>query len=623
MIRVYLSLLFLVPFNIFAQGIEVASTLYFAGMELKLNEEARKIIKTDVDNITRNQKYFQMKVERAALYFPLIEKVFNEENFPLDFKYLALQESSLIPDAVSTSNAVGYWQFKKESAMEVGLRVDDEVDERMNIISSTRGAAKYLRKNNNVLNNWIYALLSYNLGLGGAKNVIDAKYIGADKMPLNGNTHWYVLRFLAHKIAYENYIGTVVSPSLVLVEFSKCNSKTLSEIAAENKINGEELEAYNKWVLKRRIPSDKTYVVILPVKVEQKENITNLLTENNQKEKSPISDPVPVVQESKKAKPVKSGKKQSPRVVSSGDSKVEVALLTTINGIPAIQARAGDTFVKLAGQGGITHNQILEYNDLKSFSQPVAGQQYFLAPKKSRAIVMFHTVTPGETLWDVSQKYGIRINEIKKKNRMKFKEEGLKPGRVLWLKRKRPKKIEIEYKSIPSPVRIDNENVKRKEADQPKESSQVTKTEEVIKTPEVRTETVITESVQKEVKEIVNVEQVEPNQKKIEEKINHLVVQGETLYSISRLYGVPVDSIRVWNGLVNNEIKMHQNLIVGKAGEKPDNKQPQVLLHKVQAGETMYSISKKYGIKIEDIQNWNGKTDNSVSVNEELKIFIR
>src|SRR5690606_16816059 len=151
----------------------------------------------------------------------IIEKIFKEEELPDDFKFLSLQESSLISDAVSTSNAVGYWQFKKETAIEVGMRVDNHVDERMNIVSSSLGAAKYLKKNNTIyFNNWIYALLAYNLGAGGAKQKIKEKYLGAKKMVIDGDMHWYVIRFLAHKLAYENSVGKNNNLPMTLVTYN-------------------------------------------------------------------------------------------------------------------------------------------------------------------------------------------------------------------------------------------------------------------------------------------------------------------------------------------------------------------------------------------------------------------
>ena len=68
-----------------------------------------------------------------------VEEILKRQGIPEDFKYLAIQEGEFISDAVSSSNAVGFWQFKKASAQELGVRVDAAVDERKHIIASTVG----------------------------------------------------------------------------------------------------------------------------------------------------------------------------------------------------------------------------------------------------------------------------------------------------------------------------------------------------------------------------------------------------------------------------------------------------------------------------------------------------
>ena len=127
-------LLFLfLTFSIFlqAQDSYVPPRMEFAGLELKITDKARAIIKKDLDKLTRSEIYFDKLVNRADMYMPIVERVFRENNFPEDFKYLAIQESHLTSDAVSSSNAVGYWQFKKETAIEQGISVNGDVDERM------------------------------------------------------------------------------------------------------------------------------------------------------------------------------------------------------------------------------------------------------------------------------------------------------------------------------------------------------------------------------------------------------------------------------------------------------------------------------------------------------------
>ena len=121
--KIFFALFFAV-FTVAAQPPEVPHKMQFAGMTLTIRDDARREIQKDVNALTQSPKHHNIKVERAKTYFPIIEKVFAEENLPDDFKYLVLQESALIADAVSVSNAVGFWQFKDFTALEMGLRVD-------------------------------------------------------------------------------------------------------------------------------------------------------------------------------------------------------------------------------------------------------------------------------------------------------------------------------------------------------------------------------------------------------------------------------------------------------------------------------------------------------------------
>src|SRR5690606_12800472 len=132
-----------------------------------------------VDALHRNPTYFKMKVELADAYFPLIERTFKQHGIPEDLKYLSIQESGLVGDAVSTSNAVGYWQFKREAASDFNLRINNLVDERKHIVEASRGAAQYFIRSNNYYNNWFNSTLSYLLGYSGAKSYTSPSDIGS------------------------------------------------------------------------------------------------------------------------------------------------------------------------------------------------------------------------------------------------------------------------------------------------------------------------------------------------------------------------------------------------------------------------------------------------------------
>lgn len=569
----------LVPGFVFSQDWEIPEKIFFADMELQLSASVRRTLKTEVENIRRNEKYFQLKVDRANLYFPIIEKIFRIENFPEDFKYLALQESSLVSDAVSSSKAVGYWQFKKESAQEVGLRVDNVVDERMNIVASTRGAAKYIRKNNAVVKNWIYALLSYNLGLGGVKSKVEDRYVGAKKMKLDNSMHWYVIRFLAHKIAYENVVGKSSHPELKLLEYTDCSRKSLKQIAGETGLSVEELEDYNKWCIRGKVPEDKQYTVILPVRHNQ-HVVVNTEIPQPEKQEEPLKEKQPV--------------KHEP-IANTGTK----SFFLNHNKLKAIKAGDGANFEDLALQGGISVDHFLLYNEVKKNEKPAVGQIYYLQPKRNKGLVGEHVVKPGETIWQIGQAYGMRSAAVRKKNRMKLKEQPA-PGRVLVLRSKLKRGEKIRYTTPEPEITVAEPQDKKSELvpkPQPKPSNP----------PQAPAETVMPEQ--------------QPNTP-VQDQENqgdqiHVVKAGETLYSISRLYNVTVEDLIRWNKLDDNTVKVGAPLAIGK---QTQTAQPEFIEHEVKAGETMYSISRLYGVNVSDILELNGRKDYSLSVGEKLKI---
>ena len=89
----------------------------------------------------------------ANRYFPEVSRVLREEGVPEDFKYLCLAESGF-RDMVSPSQAVGYWQFLKETGKRYGLEIREDVDERYHLEKSTRAACAYLKEARERLGNW-------------------------------------------------------------------------------------------------------------------------------------------------------------------------------------------------------------------------------------------------------------------------------------------------------------------------------------------------------------------------------------------------------------------------------------------------------------------------------------
>ena len=85
-------------------------------------------------------------------------------------------------------------------------------------------------------------------------------------------------------------------------------------------------------------------------------------------------------------------------------------------------------------------------------------------------------------------------------------------------------------------------------------------------------------------------------------------------------YNTTPDQIMEWNRLKEPALSVDQMIIVGMASPKMPVDVSQYKTHTVAKGETMYGISKKYNVKVDDILKWNNKKDNSLSLGEKLKI---
>ena len=103
----------------------------------------------------------------------------------------------------------------------------------------------------------------------------------------------------------------------------------------------------------------------------------------------------------------------------------------------------------------------------------------------------------------------------------------------------------------------------------------------------------------------------------------HIVRAGETLFSISRQYEVSVQQIREWNELPDNTIRVGQRLIVSPDTSGPDHSEKpseQKIYHTVEAGQTLFRISRMYDVSIEDIRKWNQLPGNIISIGQVLTI---
>ncbi|UXP31256.1 LysM peptidoglycan-binding domain-containing protein [Reichenbachiella agarivorans] len=598
----------------------VPSSMEFAGMKLKITESARRDIQKDVDMLTQSEKYFEIKADRARLYFPIIEETLRKENVPEDFKYLSIQESALISDAVSSSNAVGFWQFKDFTGREVGLRIDRDVDERLNIVASTIGAAKYFKRHNFYFNNWIYTLLAHMTGRGGAAKYVDQSQFGANKMTIDRDTHWYVKRCLAHKIAFGSVMEKKHSEGMRLMQYDRGAGMSLSKIANELNVDETELRQYNKWLKSGKVPGEKTYIVIVPIRGKMKPI---------EKIGGGVDDSMIVKSGSDKD----SGREQTSfeKVFPSLSKTLNTdkSIFVKINGLPTILAKSGDNVTSVASKVNLDPARFAKYNDLKVTDRLTEGEIYYLRSKRNRGLTYYYTAQRGETLWEVSQKFGIKLKQLAKLNRMSVTDR-LQPGRVMWLRQRRPSDVPVEIRELPAAPVDETIPVKElKQVEEPKPAQSPVQLQEVSES--AVDEVVIQKPAQTEKEELPVFMEMEDSPELIDEKprvvkeekasyFTHTVNKGETLYSISKKYGVSVEDIKEWNDMQSGGLSIGQSLVIHGEGRPFELAPAQVDFHVVGPGDTMYSISKKYGISIDKLLTINQKDNFALSIGERIRV---
>ncbi len=106
---------------------------------------------------------------------------------------------------------------------------------------------------------------------------------------------------------------------------------------------------------------------------------------------------------------------------------------TNANGIPYVVAEKGDTYFSVANEHDMMFWQILKYNEAGKDDLLHEGEVVYLKPKRGKPASEYHVLTPGQSMREVSQIYGIKLRKLYKLNKI---EAGVmpEPGTRLRLK---------------------------------------------------------------------------------------------------------------------------------------------------------------------------------------------
>ena len=211
----------------------------------RLNPKALNFIQ---DYVKENWEELQLVRSTGGPYFNLIESILTQYDLPKELKYLAVIESNLKSSAVSRAGAAGPWQLMPQTARDLGLKVNRNVDERRNYYKSTRAAALYLKDLYNQLGDWLLVIAAYNTGTNnvnraihrsGSRNFWDLQYY----LPAESRIH--VKKFIGTQYVFEGQ-GSVT---------------TLTREEATEQLSGSAMYVFHRQLTAQELVNAKTAVI--------------------------------------------------------------------------------------------------------------------------------------------------------------------------------------------------------------------------------------------------------------------------------------------------------------------------------------------------------------------------
>ncbi|HEY4149917.1 MAG TPA: glucosaminidase domain-containing protein [Chitinophagaceae bacterium] len=189
-----------------------------------------------------------------------------------------------------------------------------------------------------------------------------------------------------------------------------------------------------------------------------------------------------------------------------------------INKTRVIFAPSGTALLAEAEHFNISYARLLDFNDMTNGDILQKDQLLFLQRKRKTGANDIHVVQPGETVYDICQAEGIRLESLLDYNQLSGSMQPA-PGEALYLRQNAP--------SRPALV-AEQKNGSAKATLPPATSSQPP---------------------------------VTGNQSP---DSTHIVQSKETLYSISKKYGVSLEQLKEWNKLDSLDLKTGQQLVIRK-----------------------------------------------------------
>jgi len=407
---------------------EVSDLWQRIAMQLKFPSFNNKEIDQKIAWYLKHPFYMHTITKRSEPFIYHIVNQIEQRKLPLELALLPIVESDFEIKAQSAQGAKGIWQLMPVTAKHFNLQKNAWYDGRYDVLAATTAALDYLEYLYfKFSKNWLHAIAAYNSGEGRVKQAI------VENKRLGKKTDFWSLNLPTETT---NYIPKLLALSSILKQQDKYhfwpelkNQATTINIdigqqfdmliaAKIAKIKMQTLYNLNPGYISNSSPKDGPHQLLVPISQAHYFDSHYQLIDGK----------------------LVYGRYQ----VKAKDSlfKISKKFNTTVNKLKAINQLNGD-LIKIG--------QILA---LPAYKNSELTIEYHISPYLQRKkipdkvkVSTSYIVKKGDTLWDISQLYGVSFKELATWNKMK-QSEILKLGKtmIIWLE-KNPAPLETKPKA--------------------------------------------------------------------------------------------------------------------------------------------------------------------------------
>jgi membrane-bound lytic murein transglycosylase D len=347
---------------------------------------------------------FEIWLGRMNRYEGMIRETLRGHDVPQDMVFLALIESGYSNTAVSRALAVGMWQFIASTGRRYDLEVSTWVDERRDPFKATAAAARHLRDLEQQFGSWYLAAAAYNAGAtrvsrglrrlrADSADLSDTTFFDlSDRRYLRRETRDYVPKLIAAALiakdpARYGFTDVDLRYPLVFDEITVTDATSLDVVARLADTTDRAIAELNPHYYRGVTPPGRSAIVRVP-------------------------------------------RGSGPRVARRW---AELPADERVSFIEHRIAR-GETLSGIAQRYGVSLRLVVAANPNARPRRLRIGQRLIIplnSAARSRAAVgrtpraaatpsgnRYHTVRRGESLWIISQRYGVRVSDLRRWNAM-------------------------------------------------------------------------------------------------------------------------------------------------------------------------------------------------------------